>query len=359
LAPRIFVSYRRGETSAHAGRIADRLVARFGDENVFMDVDTIAPGADFVEQIQDAVGSCDALVAVIGRDWLSARDSAGRRRVDDPADFVRLEVGAALERKVLVVPVLVEGVAMPLADELPGPLAPLSRRNALEVNDTRFRQDADRLIDAIAAIPLANEPRRGVGGASVVDPGGRWAPARRPVGVAVGALAIAAAVVAVVLQQDGSKHAKAPSAERRATVVPSPAETPSQDDPNGGASPPEPAKPAEIGSWHGSAEQVRPSGQRDSVAVEASINDGQVGANVGSWQERIPGTTSNCGGRLRLLDRGDRTMSLAYKETLDPQKCTARTRISTALRDDGLHFTERYATTEGSGTVSGTLRRAK
>src|SRR6185503_11993481 len=104
LMSRIFISYRRGDTSAYAGRIYDRLSERFGDKQVFMDVDTIEPGADFVEYIEDAVGSCDVLIAVIGRDWSSATNPDGSRRLEDPEDFVRLEVGAGLERDVRVIP---------------------------------------------------------------------------------------------------------------------------------------------------------------------------------------------------------------------------------------------------------------
>jgi hypothetical protein len=149
---RIFISYRRGDSSAHAGRLADRLVAEFGEDGVFMDVDTIEPGADFVDYIDDAVGSCDVLIALIGDEWLDCRDDVGERRLDDPEDFVRLEVAAGLERDIRVVPVLVEGAVMPRAHELPEPLRRLARRNALEITDTRWRHDAGRLVETIKKV---------------------------------------------------------------------------------------------------------------------------------------------------------------------------------------------------------------
>jgi len=106
---RIFISYRRVDSAGYAGRIYDRLAARFGEDAVFMDVDDIPAGLDFVDVLQNAVQSCDALAALIGPNWLDARDDAGVRRVDNPEDFVRVEIAAALERDIRVIPVLVDG----------------------------------------------------------------------------------------------------------------------------------------------------------------------------------------------------------------------------------------------------------
>src|SRR5215469_14357730 len=109
----VFISYRREESSYAAGRLADRLTGRFGAEQVFIDVETIEPGVDFAEAISRAVGACVVLVAVIGPGWLAAADKRGGRRLDDPDDLVRLEIGTALVRGVRVIPVLVEGAVMP------------------------------------------------------------------------------------------------------------------------------------------------------------------------------------------------------------------------------------------------------
>ena len=123
----VFISYRRDDSAASAGRVYDRLARRLGAENVFFDVDNIPPGVDFVDVLSERVGKCDALVAVIGRDWTSAAGKDNRRRLDDPNDFVRIEIEAALTRGVRVIPVLVEGAAMPGADELPESLKKLAR----------------------------------------------------------------------------------------------------------------------------------------------------------------------------------------------------------------------------------------
>ncbi len=148
---RILLSYRRDDSSGHAGRLYDRLSQHFGRDNLFMDVDTIALGLDFVEAIQDAVGSCDVLLAVIGRQWLTSTDSQGHRRLDNPEDFVRLEITTALERGIRVIPVLVGGASMPRSIELPDVLRPLARRQALIVGD-HFHPDVDRLIAALETV---------------------------------------------------------------------------------------------------------------------------------------------------------------------------------------------------------------
>jgi hypothetical protein len=106
---RIFLCYRRDDSGGYAGRLYDRLGQRFGHDNLFMDIDTIAPGLDFVEAIEKAVGTCDVLLAVIGRQWLTSTDSQGQRRLDNPEDFVRLEIVTALVRQIRVIPVLVGG----------------------------------------------------------------------------------------------------------------------------------------------------------------------------------------------------------------------------------------------------------
>jgi hypothetical protein len=147
---RIFLSYRREDSGGHAGRLYDRLSQHFGRNNLFMDVDTIGLGRDFVVAIQDAVGACDVLLAVIGRQWLISADPLGRRRLDDPEDFVRLEIMTALTRKIPVIPVLVGGASLPHFTELPDILQPLARRQALVVGD-HFHPDVDHLIAVLEA----------------------------------------------------------------------------------------------------------------------------------------------------------------------------------------------------------------
>ena len=148
---RVFISYRREETAYPAGWLYDRLDERFGDAQVFKDVDSIPLGDDFVAAITTAVGSCDVLLALIGDKWLTISDERGRRRLDDPHDFVRLEIEAALARNVRVIPVLVDGARMPRADELPDSLAGLVRRQALELSPSRFDSDTNRLARVLAS----------------------------------------------------------------------------------------------------------------------------------------------------------------------------------------------------------------
>lgn len=139
---KIFINYRREDSRGDAGRLFDRLKARFPSQ-VFMDVSTIEPGVDFVEAIEHAVGSCDACVVVIGKHWLI--DDTGRRRLEEPEDFVRLEITTALKRNVRVIPVLVSGAAMPSPEDLPEDLRPLTRRNALQITD----QDWDHSVELL------------------------------------------------------------------------------------------------------------------------------------------------------------------------------------------------------------------
>ena len=148
--PRIFISYRRADSADVAGRIYDRLAGDFGESAVFKDVDSIPPGVDFKEHLEKAVGRCKVFLAVIGDQWLEARDSMPNNRLQDPRDFVRIELEAALNRKILVIPLLVRGAKMPSEEDLPPTLQKLIYRNALSIrSDPDFHRDVDRLIEAI------------------------------------------------------------------------------------------------------------------------------------------------------------------------------------------------------------------
>ncbi len=149
----VFINYRRDDCAGHAGRLYDSLVARLGDAAVFIDIDAIEPGADFSQRIEEAVGACHLLIVLIGDDWLEIADAHGRRRLDDPADLVRLEIAAGLRRSGLrVIPVLVEKATMPAAEQLPDDLKPLAGRNALELSDERWRYDVDRLGEIVESV---------------------------------------------------------------------------------------------------------------------------------------------------------------------------------------------------------------
>jgi hypothetical protein len=159
--PGTFISYRREDAAGYAGRLRESLERRLGAARVFRDVDTLRPGQDFVQAIETRLADCRVMLAVIGREWAGSRDMAGSRRLDEPYDFVRLEIAAALARpNVLVVPVLVEGAAMPAASELPENIRTLARRHAVTLRDETWDGDVDRLVGVIESAMGAVDPSR-------------------------------------------------------------------------------------------------------------------------------------------------------------------------------------------------------
>ena len=136
----IFISYRRQDTVAYAGRIYDRLAAKYGEHNVFMDIDRIEPGQDFVDAINHSVAEAGVLLVLIGREWIKMTDKSGVPRLDNPEDFVRLEILAGLEQKTVIIPVLLADAEMPSAQVLPPPLQPFARgRAGSDQNQRRHR----------------------------------------------------------------------------------------------------------------------------------------------------------------------------------------------------------------------------
>jgi hypothetical protein len=148
-AVKVFVNYRRGEDSGTAGRLYDRLEQVLGRDNLFMDVNTITPGSDFVATLEGWVMKCDVLLAVIGKGWADLRGEDGRRRLDDPKDFVRVEIASALRIGKRVIPVLVNGAEMPAGDSLPEPLKPLARCNAVQLSHETFCADVQGLVSGL------------------------------------------------------------------------------------------------------------------------------------------------------------------------------------------------------------------
>ncbi|MCZ4303510.1 TIR domain-containing protein [Zoogloeaceae bacterium G21618-S1] len=153
----IFISYRRDDSAGYAGRLYDRLAGHFGPGRVFMDVEGIEPGTDFVDAIENAVASCRVLIVLIGDEWLSTTDASGRRRLDDPHDFIRLETRAALARDIRVVPVLLDRAPMPAYEALPEDLRPLVRRQAVELNHKQWEATSGELIRTLEKILDASD----------------------------------------------------------------------------------------------------------------------------------------------------------------------------------------------------------
>jgi hypothetical protein len=141
----IFISYRREDSGGHAGRLCDRLTARFGKARVFMDLQDIAPGQNFAQSIDEMIVTCECVLAVIGPRWLETI----QKRAPGGEDFVQHEIAAALRRGITVIPVLVGRARMPPAEDLPAAMSELRYRNAFEVRDERFDDDVARLGDAI------------------------------------------------------------------------------------------------------------------------------------------------------------------------------------------------------------------
>jgi len=156
---RIFISYRRGESSPYARMVFDSLSRRFGEANVFYDHKAIEPGLDFRTVIREELHACDALIALIGQQWLVMKNPDGARRIDDPADIVHQEIATALGRDIRVIPVLVQDVGMPKEEELPRPLAALSYRNALELTDAKWEYDQQRLIEILQKVFDRGQPK--------------------------------------------------------------------------------------------------------------------------------------------------------------------------------------------------------
>ena len=148
----IFISYRRSDSDVAAGRLAGDLSAIFGRAAIFRDVDTLKPGENYMTALDRALDSCGALIAMIGPRWSNITDEAGRRRLDDPSDWVRAEVRRALERDVSVIPVLIAST-MPRDADTPVDLKPLLQRQAMEISDRHWSQDVELLAEVLERIP--------------------------------------------------------------------------------------------------------------------------------------------------------------------------------------------------------------
>jgi hypothetical protein len=218
MAAKIFISYRRADSGGTAGRVRDRLVRDFGQQNVFLDVDSIPGGVDFATDLSRQVAECRVFLALIGPNWLVEKDETGARRLDNPDDLLTKEIAAALARDpgvISVIPVLIDDARMPKPDQLPDPIKPLARRNAVEVRNAQFTRDADALAATVR---------------DALGKGRTW-PGSRRVAALIGAAAALVFVSLVVyfwksasrppaVESSVAEHAvESPDANRRAPTI--------------------------------------------------------------------------------------------------------------------------------------------
>jgi TIR domain len=145
-AARLFLCYRREDAQDAAGRLYDRLVDVFGTDSVFMDIDSVPLGVDFVDHVAEQIARCSAVIVMIGKQWLTIKDKKRRRRLDNPDDLVRAEIAAALQQKIPVIPVIVQNASMPSADDLPENIRLLARRNGIQLRPEQWREGVERLL---------------------------------------------------------------------------------------------------------------------------------------------------------------------------------------------------------------------
>src|SRR5262245_7963343 len=198
----IFVSYRRGDSEGQARALFNELTDLIGKNSVFMDVDSIALGRDFRQILQERLGSCDLMLALIGPDWLDIRDASGNRRLEGASDFVRQEIAAALRRNIPITPVLVRGAQMPAPEQLPDDLKDLAYRNGFELSHTRWDSDVREMVKRLG---LGEADVQKALQAAIVEPGS-GAPVAHDNGSAVAGpplsssrIAISAAATGLVL----------------------------------------------------------------------------------------------------------------------------------------------------------------
>jgi hypothetical protein len=295
MASGIFVSYRRDDTRHVAGRLADDLAPHFGAGNIFRDIEAIDPGVDFVLALEQALKSCMVMLVLIGPQWIDVRDAQGRRRLDSEHDWIRTEIGEALRRGIRVIPILVETALLPAEDSLPPDLRALIRRQALELSDSRWRGDVQRLVETLAKVPglrrltMADSAAAATASAPPPKPaksgkGQLW------LGIALGVLGLLG--VAAYLGERGAGDEPGFEPSNGASDSPPPNRVPDEQvvapEPLPDTPAPVSSVPALAGNWQGDngmSYTVMQSG------MQIAIVSYQNGAEVGRGQGLLQGTT--------------------------------------------------------------------
>ena len=262
MSRKLFINYRRDDSRADAGRLYDRLHARYPGR-VFRDVGSLEPGVEWHEAIEKVLGASDACIVIVGREWLTIADASGRRRLDDPRDTVRNEVATALGHGMRVFPVLVGGAKMPGEDDLPEDLKALARRNALEISEQDWNEDFEKLANAIEKT-LGWSPTKAKGGMNPIVAG------------AAAALVVLVALTAYFLTR---KPASPPPSAQHAGVTPSPASAPA----------PAPTSAAPAGPPAGTVKPTAPAPQPNNYAPAPAPTPAKAAPPdpVGSWRTLV------------------------------------------------------------------------
>jgi len=317
----IFISYRRDDTEGESGRLYDDLVRTYGDSSVFMDVSGIQPGIDFRTAIDDNIAACGVLLAVIGPTWATITGHDGARRLDNPSDYVRLEIASALKRGIPVIPVLVHDAHMPALEQLPDDIKDLRYRNSVELTHARWNSDVPLLIAALKNYVDAR-PSRPEAPVHATVPVQLPAPAPKPpaekprppfsLGIALGALTVIGALALifflVLRPRWEARHEASPAFATPSTTTPAsgslvtPSAAPLVSQSASGVSSSAPASqiPLEmIGVWRSSSQDTLNSDSLTRLAISEFA--GQFTARAfGS----CPGKPCDWGTRKLTVDNG-------------------------------------------------------
>ena len=322
----IFISYRRDDSEGEAGRLFDDLVRAYGDNSVFMDVAGIEPGLDFRKAIDANVASCGVLLAMIGPTWASVADSAGTRRLDNPNDFVRLEIASALARQIAVIPVLVHGAKMPPLDQLPDDLKDLRYRNSVELTHARWNSDVALLVGALKSYITvtkeqetqtvhANVPVQlpAPGASASAQPAGK---SKLPLFVFLGAVAVIVLAAAVFFAMRTGSSTTPQVSPQTQTVASEPATQAAQ------AALPA-AENALLGRWK---DQREPKNDDDLVRITVADFGGQI--TVHAWG-KCPNKPCDWGSKNATLTGADAvTETWDLKYTDDDKKHQRKAALS-------------------------------
>lgn len=325
----IFISYRRDDSEGEAGRLFDDLARTFGENSVFMDVTDIKPGFDFRKAIDDNVATCGVLLAMIGPTWATITGNSGERRLDDPSDFVRLEIASALAREIAVIPVLVHGAQMPHPDQLPENLKDFAFRNSVELTHVRWNTDVQLLINALrqyvaspgktsdepvhatvtVQLPPANPP--------VHEPA-PTKPSRKPLfmGIAIGAALVIIAIVAVIvaINRSDSSHDNSSGASATQSVSTEPSNPPQQGSSSKAAndSAPDDADNPLVGTWTNPSkvglyafDRLQITANNNELSIHAWATCGTEDCDWGTRTAEMDGDSAEAVWNLQRKDHGE------------------------------------------------------